>query len=95
MAPTPVSTLTIPSIHDDTPLDCRLYHPRELSSDKFVASSWQKRGAIFAHPYGPLGGCYDDPVVLSVVTELLKHGFIVGTFNFRSYKDCLYHLSDC
>ena len=52
-----------------------------------MGSLWQKRGAIIAHPYGPLGGCYDDPVVQSVVTEVLKHGFIVGTFNFRSDKN--------
>ncbi|TDZ19089.1 hypothetical protein Cob_v008008 [Colletotrichum orbiculare MAFF 240422] len=36
-----------------------------------------------AHPYAPLGGCYDDPVVGIVAAELLKQGFVVGTFNFR------------
>lgn len=37
-----------------------------------------------AHPYAPMGGCYDDRVVGIVVDEFLKAGWIVGTFNFRS-----------
>ncbi|KAF4479172.1 hypothetical protein CGGC5_v011766 [Colletotrichum fructicola Nara gc5] len=36
-----------------------------------------------AHPYAPLGGCYDDPIVDIVAGTLLRHGFLVGTFNFR------------
>jgi hypothetical protein len=40
-------------------------------------------GAILAHPYAPLGGCYDDPVVSIVGTELLRAGYVLGTFNFR------------
>jgi hypothetical protein len=84
MPPAPVSNFTIPSIHDDIPLDCRIYHPSELSFGKCLESEWQKKGAIVAHPYAPLGGCQDDPVVQSAVTELLKQGFVVGTFNFRS-----------
>jgi hypothetical protein len=36
-----------------------------------------------AHPYAPLGGCYDDPIVDIVASTILKQGFIVGTFNFR------------
>jgi hypothetical protein len=44
---------------------------------------WRKRVAIVAHPYAPLGGCYDDPVVSTVAATILKQGFIVGTFNFR------------
>ena len=82
MPPEPVSSFTIPSIHDDTPLDCRVYHPAKLTNCT-SESVWQKGGAVIAHPYAPLGGCYDDPVVLSAVTELLKLGFVVGTFNFR------------
>jgi len=35
------------------------------------------------HPYAPLGGSYDDPVVVSALSEILKQGFVVGTFNFR------------
>ncbi|KAH7406124.1 hypothetical protein DE146DRAFT_676693 [Phaeosphaeria sp. MPI-PUGE-AT-0046c] len=36
-----------------------------------------------AHPYAPMGGSYDDRVVGIVVDEFLKHGWMVGTFNFR------------
>jgi len=41
------------------------------------------KGAIIAHPYAPLGGSYDDAVVLAIVDELLSSGWVVGTFNFR------------
>ena len=44
---------------------------------------WRKKAAVVAHPYAPLGGCYDDPVVSEVVGVLLGEGWIVGTFNFR------------
>ena len=76
MVPRPLSTFKIPSVHDDTDLDCRIYHPEH-------ESALPKLGAVFAHPYAPLGGCFDDPVVLSVVSVLLDNEFIVGTFNFR------------
>jgi alpha/beta superfamily hydrolase len=36
-----------------------------------------------AHPYAPLGGCFDDPVVDEVGGELLNAGFFLVTFNFR------------
>ena len=36
-----------------------------------------------AHPYAPMGGCYDDPVVGIAAAQLLKEGFIVCTLNFR------------
>lgn len=36
-----------------------------------------------AHPYAPMGGCYDDRVVGIVVDEFLRLGWVVGTFNFR------------
>jgi hypothetical protein len=39
--------------------------------------------AIVAHPYAPMGGCYDDPVVGRIASTMLDDGFIVGTFNFR------------
>ena len=82
MLPDPTFTFTIPSIHDNIPLDCRVYNPPHsvVSSE---TSTWNPRGAVVAHPYAPLGGCFDDPVVLSVVEEILKAGFVVGTFNFR------------
>ena len=80
MVPKPVSSLTIPSIHDDTPLECRIYHPPRFTvSEKKLPI----KGAIVAHPYAPLGGSYDDPVVHIAVTELLKEGFVAGTFNLR------------
>jgi hypothetical protein len=78
------TTLTIPSIHDDTVLDCRIYVPPNflatLLSEKAI---WRKKSAIIAHPYAPLGGCYDDPIVDIVASALLDQGFFVGTFNFR------------
>ena len=82
--PVAVSSFTIPSIHDDTPLECRIYHPAKFPANHGSGETvWRKKAAIIAHPYGPLGGSYDDPVVQSAVTEILKHGFVVGTFNFR------------
>ena len=82
MLPDPIFTFTIPSIHDEIPLDCRVYNPPHsvLSSE---SPAWHPQGAIIAHPYPPLGGSYDDAVVLSIAAEILKEGFVVGTFNFR------------
>ncbi|KAF2814777.1 uncharacterized protein BDZ99DRAFT_184501 [Mytilinidion resinicola] len=82
--PEPAFTFTIPSIHDDTPLDCRIYHPAALLDAPAAGSHrWTKSGTVIAHPYAPLGGSYDDHVVGMVADELLKEGFVVGTFNFR------------
>lgn len=78
----PNFNFTIPSVHDGTQLDCRIYLPRELQQGD-RASSWKRRGTILAHPYAPLGGCYDDPVLSFVGGELLRSGYVVGTFNFR------------
>lgn len=84
MLPEPTYSFTIPSIHDATALDCRLYNPPYSTLDPADTElTWNPRGAIVAHPYAPLGGCYDDPVVSSAAVEILKQGFIVGTFNFR------------
>lgn len=85
-APEPAISLTIPSLHDGTPLDCRVYHPASLSPNP-RAPRWTSHAAIIAHPYGPLGGSYDDPVVEEVVSVLLRRGFLVVTFNFRYVKD--------
>ncbi|KAJ8116536.1 hypothetical protein OPT61_g2054 [Boeremia exigua] len=77
---------TIPSIHDDTTLDCRIYHPDifdNVTRGDTRESLWRKRGIVMAHPYAPMGGSYDDRVVGIVVDEMLKAGYIVGTFNFR------------
>ncbi|KAF7162062.1 hypothetical protein CNMCM6106_009096 [Aspergillus hiratsukae] len=80
--PTPTYSFHIPSVHDGTELDCRLYLPLELQQSD-GARKLHIRGAIIAHPYAPLGGCYDDPVVAFIGGELLRFGFVVGTFNFR------------
>lgn len=108
----PAYSFTIPSLHDDTPLACRIYHPHsglslgddgeedengdEGNGDGGVAGSEGRRGegrrrpksrrwkaAIIAHPYAPLGGSYDDPVVGKVGAELMAAGWVVGTFCFR------------
>lgn len=80
--PKPSLTFTVPSLHDGLPIDCRVYHPHSLAASP-DAPSWQKHAAIIAHPYAPLGGCYDDPIVDIVASTLLRLGFLVGTFNFR------------
>jgi alpha/beta superfamily hydrolase len=80
----PDLSFTIPSIHDDLTLDCRIYLPRDLTSGSLsAASAWQRKGAVLAHPYAPLGGCYDDPIIGIVGADLCKAGFVVGYFNFR------------
>ena len=87
--PQPHYSFTIPSIHDDTTLECRVYHPdilsRPLSNGTHSESRtiWRKKGIVMAHPYAPMGGSYDDRVVGIVVEEFLASGYIVGTFNFR------------
>ena len=88
MLPPPTLNFTIPSIHDNLTLQCRVYHPACLNPTSLSQIvEWRKSGAIVAHPYPPLGGCYDDPVVELVAVETLKQGFIVGTFNFRFVVD--------
>jgi alpha/beta superfamily hydrolase len=81
----PAYSFTIPSLADDTPLDCRIYHPEDFEAvlANAAENGHATRGAIVAHPYPVLGGSYDDAVVLAVVRCLLKEGFVVGTFNFR------------
>ena len=81
MLPQPSANFTLPSLHDDLELDCRLYFPR-IRSETHEAPRPQGC-AIFAHPYAPLGGCYDDPVVQSVGEVLIRNGFVLATFNFR------------
>ncbi|RYO90741.1 hypothetical protein DL763_005210 [Monosporascus cannonballus] len=101
MLPSPTLSFTLPSIHDDTRLDCRIYHPECLSNQIYAATSsrtdteetaneappppppWRKHAAVVSHPYAPMGGCYDDPIVDVVAGTLLKVGFMVATFNFR------------
>ncbi|KAI1491170.1 Alpha/Beta hydrolase protein [Biscogniauxia mediterranea] len=85
MLPRPSLSFTLPSIHDDTTLDCRIYHPAFLNDPTFSPSTppWPRHAAVVAHPYAPLGGCFDDPVVDVVAGTLLHIGFVVATFNFR------------
>lgn len=80
--PEPTLSFTIPSHVDDTVLDARIFYPTTTDSPVDQAGI-AKRGAIIAHPYAPLGGSYDDPVVALVAAQVLKEGFIVCTFNFR------------
>ena len=82
----PTLTLTLPSIHDGTTLDCRVYHPFSLSISP-KAPAWQKHAAIVAHPYAPLGGSCDDHIVDVVASTLLRLGYLVCTFNFRYFYD--------
>ncbi|KAJ2894247.1 putative acid phosphatase [Zalerion maritima] len=74
MLPDPTVSLSLPSLDDGLVLDCRVYHPLKQRN---------LHAAIVAHPYAPLGGSFDDPVVDTVAGTLLRLGFIVGTFNFR------------
>lgn len=84
MLPSPTLSFTIPSIQDDTVLQCRVYHPSCLNPTSVSqATEWKKKVAIVAHPYAPLGGCYDDPIVDVVAATILRQGWVVGTFNFR------------
>ncbi|KAI0144525.1 Alpha/Beta hydrolase protein [Xylariaceae sp. FL1272] len=76
MLPHPDLSFTLPSIHDETRLDCRVYHPCKTGG-------WSEDVAVVAHPYAPLGGCFDDHVVDVVAGTLLGRGFLVATFNFR------------
>lgn len=81
----PAYSFTIPSLHDDLALDCRIYYPGGLAeaADTVHGPQLHTKGAVLAHPYAPLGGGYDDLVVLSVTETLLEHGYVVVTFNFR------------
>lgn len=80
--PDPTLTLTLPSLHDGTHLDCRVYHPLSLSISP-RAPPWQRHAAVVAHPYAPLGGSWDDHTVGVVASTLLRLGYLVCTFNFR------------
>ncbi|KAI8958053.1 Alpha/Beta hydrolase protein [Daldinia sp. FL1419] len=86
MLPRPDLSFTLPSIHDNTKLDCRIYHPIRSNQNQTLAPSdpsWPRHAAVVAHPYAPLGGSYDDPIVHLVASILLHLGFVVATFNFR------------
>ncbi|KID82558.1 prolyl oligopeptidase [Metarhizium guizhouense ARSEF 977] len=82
MLPEPALSFTIPSLHDGTVLDCRVYHPASLAAANPRAPPWERHAAVVAHPYAPMGGCYDDPTLDSVAAALLRTGYLVATFNF-------------
>ncbi|KAI7175114.1 hypothetical protein KC343_g13976 [Hortaea werneckii] len=90
--PNPVYAFTLPSCNDDTPLACRVYHPNHPWLET-PDSQTEPRGAVIAHPYAPLGGSYDDAVVLSVTDTLIDEGYIVLTFNFRGATGSAGHTS--
>ncbi|KAI2601947.1 Alpha/Beta hydrolase protein [Hypoxylon sp. NC1633] len=82
--PQPSLSFTLPSIHDNTRLDCRVYHPQYRNAPPASPDIQRPRhAAIVAHPYSPLGGSYDDPIVHLIASTLLQIGFVVATFNFR------------
>lgn len=83
--PEPTLTLTIPSLHDDgTMIKCRVYHPLCLHvAGRRQKLAWRRDAVVFAHPYAPLGGQFDDHVVHAVAAVLLQLGYLVVTFNFR------------
>jgi alpha/beta superfamily hydrolase len=83
MMPEPTCQFTIPSIQDDVQLECRIFHPKPTKGLQSHGANPQRKGAIIAHPYAPMGGCFDDHVIQAAGSELLKQGYILGTFNFR------------
>ncbi|OAA73674.1 X-Pro dipeptidyl-peptidase-like domain protein [Cordyceps fumosorosea ARSEF 2679] len=87
MLPEPALTFTIPSVHDGLPLDCRIYHPASLRAEQRPSeaspSPWRRHAAVLAHPYAPLGGSFDDPVIEVAGARMLDEGYLLATFNFR------------
>ncbi|KAL9623079.1 MAG: hypothetical protein Q9160_002593 [Pyrenula sp. 1 TL-2023] len=75
--PSPSFSFALPSVFDGTLLDCHLYHSKPTRSPE------NSNAAIVAHPYAPLGGSYDDPVVSDIANVLLREGYIVCLFNLR------------
>lgn len=84
MLPQPSLSFTIPSVYDGTKLDCRLFHPPSLGDPSQPGRPWTGDIALVAHPYAPLGGSFDDPIVDVIAGTLLQLGCLVATFNFRS-----------
>lgn len=82
----PSAAFSLPSLHDDLELKCRLYFPPLQSTER---PAYFSGFVLFAHPYAPLGGCFDDPVVHTVGSVLVKQGFLLGTFNFRGAEGSL------
>ncbi|KAI0810426.1 Alpha/Beta hydrolase protein [Xylaria sp. FL0064] len=83
MLPRPSLSFTLPSIYDGTKLECRIYHPPSFHNGSHCGVPWSGHVAVIAHPYAPLGGCFDDPIVDVVAGTVLQLGFLAATFNFR------------
>ncbi|KAI0434908.1 Alpha/Beta hydrolase protein [Xylaria sp. FL1042] len=83
MLPRPSLSFTLPSIYDGTKLDCRVYHPPSFHNSSYRGGPWVGHAAVIAHPYAPLGGCFDDPIVDVTAGTILQLEFLVATFNFR------------
>lgn len=81
-SPSPTWQIKIPSLHDGSLLECRIYAHSESQSRPAAEYSTCSL-AVVAHPYAPLGGCFDDPVVSAIVSALFNRGITVATFNFR------------
>ncbi|ORY06192.1 alpha/beta-hydrolase [Basidiobolus meristosporus CBS 931.73] len=59
-------------------LETRLsYSPEELSKKAEIT------GIVLSHPYGPLGGNYDNNVVRKLHSHFAKKGLVVVSFNAR------------
>ncbi|KAK6512507.1 hypothetical protein TWF481_001391 [Arthrobotrys musiformis] len=80
--PSPVLTLLLPvPSHQTHTIEARVYHP-DFPSTYGLSRHTPRKAAVLAHPYAPLSGNWDDPVVLSLVSLLTKKGWVVATFNF-------------
>ncbi|KAH7018384.1 Alpha/Beta hydrolase protein [Microdochium trichocladiopsis] len=85
MLPPPTLSFMLPSLHDDTRLACRIYHPASLNGTGHGrdVKAWSGNAAVVAHPYAMMGGCYDDRIVDLIGGVFLHAGYMVATFNFR------------
>lgn len=81
--PSTFHTSPLPSLHDSTLLTIRLYHPHPHPHPTNSTPKSPTKAAVLSHAYAPLGGSYDDPVILSLVDTLLEEGSVVCTFGFR------------
>ncbi|KAI5818094.1 Alpha/Beta hydrolase protein [Pyronema omphalodes] len=75
--------LFIPSLHDNSPLEASITVPLQFSHREESPTPRRRKAAVFAHPYGPLGGNFNDGCVVFLRELLVSLGFVVATFNFR------------
>ena len=79
---TPTYSFSVPSLYDGLEIQCRIYHPYPGREAESCAPF---KAAIVGHPYAPMGGSFDVPVVVHVSRTLVKAGYIVATINFRYF----------